>query len=56
MINQDGDIDSFYPYLNDVYQNESNYPHLKKIVDSREQGYKKLQIKVFEIEYNLLEK
>jgi hypothetical protein len=38
-------------FLNDVYQNEQNYPYLTKIFDSQEYGFKKFHIKVFEIDY-----
>ena len=35
---------------------EIKYPFLKKIFDSDSEGYKKLKIKVFEIDYNSFEK
>ena len=43
------------PQFVDVYFNEENYPYLKKIFNSDENGYKKLHVKVFEIDYNKLE-
>ena len=42
---------NFYPFLNDLYSNEDSYPYMIKIFDSNELGYKKLKVKVFEIDY-----
>ena len=42
---------NFYPFLSDLYSNEANYPYMVKIFDSNELGYKKLKVKVFEIDY-----
>ena len=41
----------FFPFLNDIYFNEENYPYMKKVFDSNEMGYKEFKIKVFEIDY-----
>ena len=41
----------FFPFLNHLYDNEENYPYMKKIFDSDEIGYKEFKIKVFEIDY-----
>ena len=41
----------FYPFLNDIYYNEENYPYMKKIFDSEEMNYEEFKIKVFEIDY-----
>ena len=41
----------YYPYIDQVYHNEKQYPYLIKIFDSSEYGYEKLKIKVFEINY-----
>ena len=41
----------FYPFLNEIYHAEENYPYLIKVFDSNEQGYQKLKLKVFEIDY-----
>lgn len=41
----------FFPFLLDVYNNEKQYPYMVKIFDSTEAGYKKIKIKVFEIDY-----
>ena len=42
---------NFYPFLNDLYLNEENYPYMVKVFDSSEVAYKKLKVKVFEIDY-----
>ena len=41
----------FYPFVDNVYYNEDKYPFLTKIFDSTENGYIKLKIKIFEINY-----
>jgi hypothetical protein len=41
----------FYPFLDDLYYNEANYPYLIKVFDSDKVGFEKLKIKVFEIDY-----
>ena len=41
----------FYPFVDDVYHNEKNFPYLTKVFDSDKHGYQKLKIKVFEIDY-----
>ncbi len=42
---------SWFQELNDVYQNEENYPYLIKVFDSNEVNFDKLKIKVFKIDY-----
>jgi len=39
--------------LNEIFFNEEDYPYLKKIFDSKEQGYH-YEMKIFEIDYQLL--
>jgi 4-amino-4-deoxy-L-arabinose transferase-like glycosyltransferase len=41
----------FYPFLEDVYNNEKNFPYLVKVFDSDNSGFTKLKVKVFEIDY-----
>ena len=41
----------YYPFTDELYNNYNQYPYLKKIFDSDEFGFKKLKIKVFEIDY-----
>ena len=40
-------------FLDDIYHNENEYPYLIKKFDSKEFGFKKLNFKVFEIDYKL---
>ena len=42
----------FHPYTDHVYNHEDDYPYLHKIFDSNENKFKKLKVKVFEIDYN----
>ena len=41
----------FHTFLIDLYSNEEKYPYMVKVFDSNELGFKKLKIKVFEIDY-----
>ena len=41
----------FHGFIDDIYANEEEYPYLTKIFDSTEEGFEKLKIKVFEIDY-----
>jgi hypothetical protein len=44
-------------FLDDVFQNEENYPYLHKIFDSKDIGYKNYHAKIFKInfdEFNIL--
>ena len=40
-----------YPYLKNLYVNESEYPDLEKVFDSDESGYKEFKVKVFKINF-----
>jgi len=40
-----------HPIADKLYDDYDKYPFLKKIFDSDEQGFEKLKIKVFEIDY-----
>jgi len=46
----------YYPFTDELYNNYNQYPYLKKIFDSDEFGFKKLKIKVFEIDYEKFNK
>ena len=46
----------FHGFIDDIYHQEEKYPYLKKIFDSSNQGFKKLKIKVFEIDYEKFNK
>jgi len=50
-INPKG-ISPDFKFFDNVYENEEQYPYLKKIFDSNEHGFKKFKVKVFEIDYN----
>ena len=41
----------FHGFIDDIYANEEEYPYLTKIFDSTKDGFEKLKIKVFEIDY-----
>ena len=45
-----------HPITDALYYNYEQYPYLKKIFDSSNQGFKKLKIKVFEIDYEKFNK
>ena len=40
-----------HPFTDALYYNYEQYPYLKKIFDSSNQGFEKLKVKVFEIDY-----
>ena len=46
----------FHPITDTLYDNYEQHPYLKKIFDSNSQGFKKLKIKVFEIDYEKFNK
>ncbi|MBC8305154.1 MAG: glycosyltransferase family 39 protein [Pelagibacterales bacterium] len=53
-INGNGPSDVFYPYLNEIYENEAEFPYLIKVFDTEtEEGFEKLRVKVFEIDYEI---
>ena len=45
-----------HPITDALYYNYEQYPYLKKIFDSSNQGFKKLKVKVFEIDYEKFNK
>ena len=42
-------------FLDDVFQNEENYPYLHKIFDSRDSGYQNYYVKIFRINFDEFE-
>ncbi len=54
VFNGDGQL--FYKFLNNVYYDEDKYPFLIKVFDSEKEGYKKLKVKVFKIDYEKFHK
>ena len=51
----DDQFDERSPDLMDAYYNEEKYAYLEKVFDSTEKDFKKLRVKIFEINYNKLE-
>ena len=49
-INKKG-VMPFYPYLDEIYENENKFPYLTKVFDTENEGFEKLKAKVFEIDY-----
>ena len=45
------DVMIFYPYLGEIYENEDKFPYLTKVFDTENEGFEKLKVKVFEIDY-----
>lgn len=41
----------FFSFFTDIFNSESEYPYLKKIMDSEAMDYQKIKIKVYEINY-----
>jgi len=52
-INKNGVNDVYYPYLNEIYENEDKFPYLIKVFDTEQEEFKKLKAKVFEIDYEI---
>lgn len=48
LIDNDPNLPEF---LKDINKNEEDYPYLKKVFDSKDEGFKH-QMKIFEIDYN----
>ena len=47
------DVILFYPYLDEIYENEDKFPYLTKVFDTENEGFEKLKAKVFEIDYKI---
>ena len=52
-INKNGVSDVFYPYLDEIYENEEEFSYLTKVFDTEREGFEKLKVKVFEINYEI---
>jgi hypothetical protein len=52
-INRNGVNDVYYPYLNEIYENEDKFPYLIKVFDTEQEEFEKLKAKVFEIDYEI---
>ena len=55
VINENANTDKIirYPYLTNLYDEGEKYPFLTKVLDSKEIGFKKFKVKVFEINYDI---
>ncbi|RZD44213.1 MAG: hypothetical protein CXT78_06945 [Thaumarchaeota archaeon] len=53
-INKKSDVTGYYPFLIDVYDNEKDFPFLIPIVTPELLDFKKLQTKIYEIDYQQL--
>jgi len=54
IINKNSVTKEWYPYMEDVY--DGNHSYLKKVFDSADFGFKKLDVRVFKIDYAQFEK
>jgi hypothetical protein len=54
VINENANTDKIirYPYLTNLYDEGEKYPFLTKVLDTKEIGFKKFKVKVFEINYD----
>ena len=44
-INKNGVEDIFYPYLDEIYENEEKFPYLRKVFDTEKEGFEKFKTK-----------
>ena len=51
-INKEQSKNDWYGYLGNLYDEGENYPFLTKVLDTKEIGFKKFKVKVFEINYD----
>ena len=51
-INKEQSKNDWYGYLTNLYDEGENYPFLTKVLDTKEIGFKKFKVKVFEINYD----
>ena len=54
-INKNGVAEIFYPYLDEIYENEERFPYLTKVFDTEQEQFEKLKAKVFEIDYKIFQ-
>ena len=50
-INKEQSENDWYGYLTNLYDEGEKYPFLTKVLDTKEIGFKKFKVKVFEINY-----
>jgi len=51
-INKEQPKNDWFGYLTNLYDEEEKYPFLTKVLDTKEIGFKKFKVKVFEINYD----
>ena len=51
-INKEQSKNDWYGYLTNLYDEGEKYPFLTKVLDTKEIGFKKFKVKVFEINYD----
>ncbi len=51
-INKEQSENDWYGYLTNLYDEGEKYPFLTKVLDTKEIGFKKFKVKVFEINYD----
>ena len=44
---------SFFSFVDELYENENKYPYLTKVFDAEKEDYEKLRIKVFRIDFDV---
>ena len=47
------DGNSFFSFVDELYENENKYPYLTKVFDAENEDYEKLKIKVFRIDFDV---
>ena len=47
------DGNSFFSFVDELYENENKYPYLTKVFDAENEDYEKLRIKVFRIDFDV---
>ena len=51
-INKEQPKNDWFGYLTNLYDEGEKYPFLTKVLDTKEIGFKKFKVKVFEINYD----
>ena len=50
-INSNSVFETWYPYFENIYHNEDDYPFLIKVYDTKDMKFEKFHVKTFEIDY-----
>ena len=51
VIEKDNVTEITYPFLVNIFNNENDYVYLKNILDTKKLEFKKIHVKVFELDY-----